>query len=250
MGGLMMKILIDELHQKMLPEKKKKAVKADFVSYYLWRPLCDFLSTILINTNIKATSVTIFSFWMAFLALPVFIFIPGIKGALLGYLLIWFWNIADGIDGNIARYKETFSKKGDFWDAVAGYMAMVSFYFGAGIIAASEKSCLNFNMLNGKYYILLGGVAALSTIFPRLVVQKKNVVYGDEAAKSLKNKGDYGFLRKLVMNISSINGLAGLLLLLAIIFHFTNIFIIFYGVFQFIFACGAFFIAMKGLNKE
>lgn len=246
----MMKISIKDLHQRTLPKEKKKAVKIDFVSYYLWRPLCDFISTIIINTNIKATTVTIFSFWMAFLALPVFIFVHGIKGALLGYLLIWIWNIADGIDGNIARYKKTFSKKGDFWDAVAGYMAMVSFYFGAGIVAASEKSLIFPNLWDKKYYILLGAIAALSTIFPRLVVQKKNVVYGDKSTESLKKKSNYGLLRKLVMNVNSINGLAGLLLLFAIIFHVTNVFIIFYGVFQFIFACGAMSIAMKGLDKK
>lgn len=244
----MMRISIKELHQRTLPEEKKKAVKIDFISYYLWRPLCDLISVVLINTNIKATTVTIFSFWMAFLAIPTFMFFPGIKGALLGYLLIWIWNIADGIDGNIARYKRTFSKKGDFWDAVAGYMAMVSFYFGAGIIAASEKSLVFPNLLDKKYYILLGGIAALSTIFPRLIVQKKSVVYGDKATESLKKKSNYGFLRKLVMNINSINGLAGLLLLFGIIFHITNIFIIFYGIFQFIFACGAIVITMKGLD--
>lgn len=245
-----MKISIKDLHQRTLPKEKKKAVKIDFISYYLWRPLCDFLSVLLINTNIEATTVTIFSFWTAFLALPVFIFVHGIKGALLGYLLIWFWNIADGIDGNIARYKKTFSKKGDFWDAVAGYMAMVSFYFGAGIIAASEKSLIFSSLLDTKYYILLGGIAALSTIFPRLIVQKKSVVYGDGATESLKKKSNYGLLRKIVMNINSINGLAGLLLLLAIVFHITNVFIIFYGIFQFIFACGAILIAMKGLDKK
>lgn len=244
----MKRISIKELHKKTLPENKKKAVKIDFISYYLWRPLCDFLSTLFIKTNISATSVTIFSFWTAFLALPVFIFIPNIKGALLGYFLIWLWNISDGIDGNIARYKGTFSKGGDLWDATAGYMAMVSFYFGAGLIAASEKSVLLPHIVGSEYYILLGAVAALSTIFPRLIVQKKNVVYGDEAVKSLKGKENYSFLRKVVMNINSINGLAGLLLLLAIIFKFTNIFILFYAAFQFLFACGSMFIVLKKLN--
>lgn len=243
-----MRISISDLHKRTLSKEKKKAVKIDFVSYYLWRPICDFLSTILINTKVEATSVTIFSFWAALLALPSFLFIPGIKGALIGYLLIWLWNISDGIDGNIARYKRTFSKKGDLWDATAGYMAMISFYFGAGIIASSEKSLLLPHLLSGKYYIFLGGVAAISTIFPRLIVQKKSVVYGEKSVESLKGKGNYGFLRKLVMNINSINGLAGILLLLAIIFRVTNIFILFYGTFQFIFACSSIFISMRNLE--
>ena len=94
-------ISFEELHRKTLPEKKKKFVKVDFVSYYLWRPLCDFISILLMPTKITPTGVTIFSFYTSLLSLIVFIILPGKIGALLGYLLIWIWNISDGIDGNI-----------------------------------------------------------------------------------------------------------------------------------------------------
>lgn len=239
-------ISFEELHKKTLPEKKKKFVKVDVVSYYLWRPLCDFISILLMPTNITPTMVTIFSFWTALLSLIVFILIPGKVGALSGYALIWLWNISDGIDGNIARYKEQFSKAGDLWDATAGYMAMVSFYFGAGLIAISESSRVALPIEN-KYYIIFGAIAAICVIFPRLVVQKKNVVYGNEAVKNLKDRGEFSFSKLLMVNILSINGLAGLLLFVAILLQITNLFIIVYFIVQVLFFVASMAVAMKDL---
>lgn len=242
-------ISFEELHKKTLPEKKKKAVKIDFVSYYLWRPICDLLSIVLMPTRISPTAVTIFSFYMAVIALIIFLFIPGKIGALIGYLFIWLWNISDGIDGNLARYREQFSKSGDLWDATAGYMAMVSFYFGAGIIASNEDSYFKISMFNDKAYVIMGAVAAICTIFPRLIVQKKNVVYGDEAVKDLKGKSEYGLLKIIIMNINSINGLAGILLLISIFMNLTNIFITLYFIIQFIFFGAAMKVAMSNLSE-
>ncbi|WP_278838684.1 CDP-alcohol phosphatidyltransferase family protein [Ligilactobacillus saerimneri] len=239
-------ISFEELHRKTLPEKKKKFVKVDVISYYLWRPLCDFISILLMPTNITPTMVTIFSFWMALLSLIIFILIPGKVGALLGYALIWLWNISDGIDGNIARYKEQFSKAGDLWDATAGYMAMVSFYFGAGLIAVNESSRILLP-IESKYYIIFGAIAAICVIFPRLVVQKKNVVYGDEAVKSLKDRSEFSLIKLLMVNMMSINGLAGLLLFIAILLQITNLFIVVYFVIQILFFVASMVIAMKDL---
>ena len=238
-------ISFEELHRKTLPEKKKKFVKVDFVSYYLWRPLCDFISILLMPTKITPTGVTIFSFYTSLLSLIVFITLPGKIGALLGYLLIWIWNISDGIDGNIARYKEQFSKSGDLWDATAGYMALVSFYFGAGVIASNELSSVVLPFIDNKYYIIMGAISAICTIFPRLVVQKKNVVYGDEAVKELKDRSYFSPIRILMVNINSINGFAGLMLLVAIIFNVVNIFVVCYFVIQLVFFSGAMYVALK-----
>ena len=238
-------ISFEELHRKTLPEKKKKFVKVDFVSYYLWRPLCDFISILLMPTKITPTGVTIFSFYTSLLSLIIFITLPGKIGALLGYLLIWIWNISDGIDGNIARYKEQFSKSGDLWDATAGYMASVAFYFGAGMVASNEVSQFTLPFIENNYYIIMGAIAALCTIFPRLVVQKKNVVYGDKAVKELKDRSCFSPMRILVANINSINGFAGLLLLIAIIFNVVNIFVIIYFLVQLVFFIGAMIVTLK-----
>lgn len=242
-------ISLEELHKKTLPEKKKKFVKADIVSYYLWRPLCDLISIILMPTRVTPTAVTIFSFWMALLSLGVFILIPGKVGALLGYFLIWLWNVSDGIDGNIARYKEQFSKSGDLWDATAGYMAMVAFYFGAGLIAARENSQI-YLPFNSEWYVILGSVSAFCAIFPRLVVQKKNVIYGDEAVKNLKDRSYFNLSKIIIVNLISINGFAGLVLLIAILLNYVNIFIVFYFLIQIFFFIGSMFSILYKNNKE
>lgn len=243
----MSKITIEKLHEVTLPPEKKKSVKIDFVSYYLWRPICDRISIWLMPTNITPTAVTVFSFWSSILSLLFFILLPNKFGALLGYLAIWLWNIADGIDGNIARYKRLFSKSGDLWDATAGYMAMVAFYLGSGIVASNEKSILIDNLIDSKYYILMGAISAICTIFPRLIVQKKNVVYGDAAVKKLKNKATYTFSRIILLNITSINGLAGILLLISILFNIVNLFTICYLLVQLMFFTASMITVMKDL---
>ena len=144
----------EELHKKTLPEHKKTAVKIDFVSYYLWRPICDFLSIMLIG-KIRATTVTIISFYASIISFICFSLGLGMESALIGYFFLWVWNILDGVDGNIARYTDTCSKSGDLWDAVAGYAAMIVFYLGAGLVAAHEKSLYNFLFIKSEDYVLM-----------------------------------------------------------------------------------------------
>lgn len=238
-------ITIKELHKKTLPEHKKKAVKRDIISYYLWRPLCDFITIILLDTNISATAITKISFYSCFFSLLTFIAIPNKIGALIAWIFLWIWNILDGVDGNIARYKNTCSKSGDLWDAVAGYLAMFVMYFGMGIVAYNERTLFSINLIQRQYYIVLSGIAAICMIFPRLVAQKKNVVFGSESVKNIKDKTSYGILKSLMLNINSINGLSSLLFLIAIIFNIANIYTIFYSIINFIFATGSMLIIMK-----
>lgn len=240
-------ISIKQLHEKTLPEKKKKFVKMDVISYYLWRPICDILTVFLLNTSISATTVTIISFYSCIVAFLCFVFGVGIKGALVGYFFLWVWNIADGIDGNIARYTDSCSKAGDLWDAVGGYMAMVVLFLGAGVVAANENSVVDLKIISDSTYVLLGAIASICTIFPRLVTQKKNVVYGNDATKKMKDRTTFGFFKILAVNITSINGLAGLLLLIAICLRMTNIFVILYFIIMLGFGILSTYSVLRGL---
>ena len=242
-------ITIKELHKKTLPESKRNAVKRDVISYYLWRPICDLTTLLLINTNITATTITKMSFYSCLLALATFIVIPNKIGALAAWGFLWIWNILDGVDGNIARYKDQCSKEGDLWDAVAGYLCMVVMYFGMGIVAYNEQSIISLTFINKEYYILIGAIAAISMIFPRLVTQKKGAVFGAEAVNNLKDKTSYGIVKTLILNINSINGLSSLLFLISIIANTVNIYTIIYGVINLFFAIGAMIVVMKDLHN-
>lgn len=241
-------LTIKELHKKTLPEHKKAAVKIDVVSYYLWRPICDFCSIILMN-KISATAVTIISFYACIISLGFFTFMKGITGALLGYLFLWIWNIADGIDGNIARYTGTCSKRGDLWDAVAGYAAMIVFYLGMGLVAAHENSIIILNSISSEAYVLMGAIAAICMIFPRLVTQKKQSVYGSDSTKSFKNKESYGIIKKIALNVTSINGLAGFLFLIAIWMKMTNVLTIVYFIIMVLFGMASLYTVMRDLER-
>lgn len=238
----------NELHKKTLPEHKKAAVKIDFVSYYLWRPICDFVSILLMG-KISATTVTIISFYSCIISLACFSLKLGMASALLGYFFFWVWNIADGIDGNIARYTDTCSKSGDLWDAVAGYAAMIVFYLGAGLVAANEESIIVISFVKPEDYVLMGAVAAICMVFPRLTTQKKQTVYGARASTAFKDKTQYSFAKKAALNITSINGLAGLLFLIAIVFRLTNIFVLGYFIVMLTFGAVSLYLVMSHLEK-
>ena len=239
---------LEELHKKTLPEHKKAAVKIDFVSYYLWRPICDFFSILLMG-KIEATTVTIISFYACIISLVCFSLKLGMVSALLGYFFLWIWNIADGIDGNIARYTDTCSRSGDLWDAVAGYAAMIVFYLGAGLVAAHEESIFKLSFMKTEDYVLMGAVAAICMVFPRLATQKKQAVYGASASAAFKDKTQYSFAKKAALSITSINGLAGLLLLFAIILRLTNIFVIGYFVVMLGFGVASLYSVMSHIEK-
>mgnify|MGYP000925674063 CR=1 FL=1 len=243
-----MKITIKKLHEKTLPEYKKNYVKIDFVSYYLWRPICDIMTILLLDTNVTATCVTVISFIACFISLGCFIIFPGLKGALLGYLFFWIWNISDGIDGNIARYTDSCSKKGDLWDALAGYVAMYVFYFGAGLIAFYENSLINLNFINREMFIIMGSIAGVCTMLPRLVTQKKESIYGKESSLEMKDRSSYNLFKIIALNLISINGFAGLLLLIAILFHFVNIYMTIYFFIMIAFGGFSLFIIMRDLR--
>lgn len=241
-------ITFEELHKKTLPEHKKAAIKIDIISYYLWRPVCDFFS-ILFMGKIGATTVTIISFYACVISLVFFSLKLGIISSLLGYFFLWIWNIADGVDGNIARYTDTCSKSGDLWDAVAGYAAMIVFYLGAGLVASSESSLFRIPFIKAEDYVFMGAIEAICMIFPRLATQKKQTVYGGNTTAAFKDKTQYSFAKKVALNVTSINGLAGLLFLVAILFKLTNIFVLGYLLIMLIFGVFSMLSVMSHLEK-
>ncbi len=242
-------LTIKQLHEKTLPEYKRKFVKVDFVSYYLWRPICDFVSIVLMDTKITPNDVTIVSFYSCLISFAFFVFAPGMKGALLGYLFFWLWNIADGVDGNLARYRGQVSRSGDLWDAAAGYLAMIVFYFGAGLVASKEESIFPLKMISPSMYVCIGAVSGICTMFPRLITQKKESVYGKAAAKSMKDRTSFDPIKIIALNLVSINGLAGLLFLIAILTKTVNLFSFLYLFIMLAFGIFSTFSIMKNLEK-
>lgn len=182
---------------------------------HYWTLLCEVLSNIisipLIETNVNPTTITKISALFPIIAFVAFLFNSNI-GFYIGWFSIFIWNVLDGVDGNIARYNDQCSKYGELWDAMVGWLAVVSFYFGMGIQAYYENSIYFFP---STYMIIFGSISTIIWLFPRLVMQKKNVLMGAESVKEVKYRGNYGVGKLIVFNLTSINGLASVIFIVA-----------------------------------
>jgi hypothetical protein len=119
---------------------------------------------------------------------------------------------------------------------MGGYAAMVLMYFSSGIVAFSDNNLLY--ICDEYWYLILGGMCAVFSIFPRLVMHKKKS-YGisSEAVRVLSDKKTFGISQIIAMNLVSPSGFMQVILLLCILLHITNLYIGFYFILNFGIMC-------------
>ena len=168
----------DLVSKTMPPEKRKKASRC-IVGHYLVRPISNVISIPLIEWKINPTLITKISGIFPIVACYGFCFVDDPVGFWIGWLSILIWNILDGVDGNIARFNDQCSKYGELWDATVGWIATIAFYMGIGFTAYKNPGfVLDKASFPSYYYLLMAFVSSMAWIFPRLVMQKKSVLFG------------------------------------------------------------------------
>ncbi|HET4958978.1 TPA: CDP-alcohol phosphatidyltransferase family protein [Streptococcus pneumoniae] len=206
-----------DIERKTMSPAKKAMAKNDYFAFYVGRPLSYLLTVPFVKTNITPNQISYLSIIPLIVGFIIMIFTTDFVVLLLAWFLFFLWNLLDGVDGNLARYREQYSKDGSVVDAMAGYVAMVLTYFGAGIVAA--------HLNDSDIYIILGALSGISLIFPRLVMHKYiNTVAQDESVSSIKDKSDFNTIKILALNMTSITGISQVLLLLTIL---TNQWVLF-----------------------
>ncbi|VJS04114.1 WciO [Streptococcus pneumoniae] len=209
--------LCKDIERKTMSPAKKAMAKNDYFAFYVGRPLSYLLTVPFVKTNITPNQISYLSIIPLIVGFIIMIFTTDFVVLLLVWFLFFLWNLLDGVDGNLARYREQYSKDGSVVDAMAGYVAMVLTYFGAGIVAA--------HLTDSDIYIILGALSGISLIFPRLVMHKYiNTVAQDESVSSIKDKSDFNTIKILALNMTSITGIPQVLLLLTIL---TNQWVLF-----------------------
>ncbi|CXF62286.1 WciO [Streptococcus pneumoniae] len=209
--------LCKDIERKTMSPAKKAMAKNDYFAFYVGRPLSYLLTVPFVKTNITPNQISYLSIIPLIVGFIIMIFTTDFVVLLLAWFLFFLWNLLDGVDGNLARYREQYSKDGSVVDAMAGYVAMVLTYFGAGIVAA--------HLTDSDIYIILGALSGFSLIFPRLVMHKYiNTVVQDESVSSIKDKSDFNTIKILALNMTSITGIPQVLLLLTIL---TNQWVLF-----------------------
>ena len=103
-------------------------------------------------------------------------------------------------------------------------------------MAASHNPGLFQNIvhLTLDSYIVLGALSGIFVIFPRFIMHKAITTLGDEdSMKSVKDKSDYGFVKLIALNLTSIAGFVQVLMLIAVIFNIMDWFTIGYFILNF-----------------
>ena len=107
-----------------MTEAKRSEDKNSYFGFYIGRPLSYILTIPFLYTNITPNTVTIISIAFVIAAYICFSVATTTNMRLLGLLFLFLWNMFDGVDGNIARYKNLRSASGDLLDTLGGYLAI------------------------------------------------------------------------------------------------------------------------------
>lgn len=220
---------IKEIYDIAVPMTKRKEEKFNIWVTVAVRPLSVLATKPFLNTKIKPTQITAVSMLCSLIGFFLLSFSHPMSMKVLGWLFFFAWAVLDGVDGNYARCSNQCSQLGDLWDTTGGYAAMVLMYFTSGIIAFYDTNYVN--PVEPYWYLMIGGATAIFSVFPRLVMHKKKS-YGNssDAVKELSDKNSFGVSKIIAMNLVSPSGFMQVILLLCIVMHISNIFIVFYFV--------------------
>lgn len=233
-----------ELYSKCVTAEKQKTDKLIPWLYYVVRPLSILVTKPLLETSITPIAVTFISMISTLLGFFLLGFGETLDLRIIGWICFFVWAILDCVDGNIARCKGLASERGALWDATGGYLALSLIFFAAGVGAFYDENLYEF--CDRHLYIVFGGLASLMSLFPRLVMQKKKTSEtGKESAQSVADKKGFSLSKIIALNVESAIGPMQLVLLLAIIFHFMNIFALFYMVFNFLIMAYSLYLLLK-----
>ena len=233
-----------EARAKILTEGKHAEDRQNLLVEKVIRPVSIYLTLPLIGRGIAPTTVTKVSLAASTLGFFLLAAGGGRLVRLLGWAAIFAWVLLDHVDGNLARCTDRCTALGDLWDTTAGYAAMVYIYCGAGMAAFRGPNALEF--LPAHWYLVLGGMTAVCSIFPRLVMhKKKSSASADGAVAGLSDKSTFGFVRKTALNLLSPVGFLILFLLAAIVFRALNWFIIVYAALNLLMMLAALYSLLK-----
>lgn len=115
---------------------------------------------------------------------------------------------------------------GSVYDAMSGYIAMVLSFFGWGVAAAHNPGLFqSIVQLPMDFYIILGALSGIFVIFPRFIMHKAITTLGDQGSmKTVKDKSEYGFVKLIALNLTSIAGFVQVLMLIAVLFYIMDLF--------------------------
>lgn len=220
-----------DIEKKTMSPQKRAEAKNSYFAFYIGRPLSYVLTIPFLYAGISPNIVTMISIVCAFIGFVFLSFGTSIEYQLVGVFFFFLWNMGDGIDGNIARYKNLKSEKGDLLDTLGGYLAIVLIILGMGNAAYYEKTILFGSKI---FPIVIAELSAAFTLIPRLLMHRKLAMNSNKKnASKLKDKQSYGVLKIIALNICDPAGFQEVIMLVAVLLKMNAIFTICYFVLNF-----------------
>jgi len=221
-------------------KEKNRQDRKDLWLYYVARRVSFYPTWLFLKLGISANQATYISMVIGIVGCGL-LAVGNYGVRIVGASLISFWIVLDCVDGNIARFKKTFSDYGEFLDALSGYIMNVSLFLSVGISVCiyPESSFESINWFfsvnfSENVLIILSIWTSLSIIFPRLIYHKFKNTFSQFKNVEIKPEGEFlksfyllGY--RIVHNIVSFSGFLTPLLFLATIFKYLSMFILFYA---------------------
>lgn len=242
-------VSIKELAQTTMTPEKKVSAKNDIFAFYVGRPISYVFTLPFLALKMKPNTVSLISFFPSIAGFLLLGFGKTTVVRSIGVLFFLLWNFMDGVDGNIARYTKRTSTLGTLWDAAAGYFAMMLMYFAVGIsVLHTPQTALDIFPFEDGIYVALGGLTSIFTLYSRLVMHKKMILFpADAAANNLQDKSKYSCFKLIALNLTSPSGFMQVIMLLSVILGYTRFFVLIYF---FIHTCATVYSMYSLLKKE
>ncbi|MDO4459132.1 MAG: CDP-alcohol phosphatidyltransferase family protein [Clostridia bacterium] len=217
----------------MTPDKKATAHN-DFFAFYIGRPLSYLFTIPFLYTKITPNQISLLSIVPVIAGFVIACFARSMPMMIVCWLMFFLWNMLDGVDGNVARYRKQFSKMGSVYDATSGYLAAAFTFFSASVMAAHTDGLLiQSGIFNSEFFLIVGGISAMANMFPRLVMHKvTTTLWNKEASKGVSDKENFNIVKVIMLNLKSCAGGAQVLFLVAILLNILDLYSVCYCIFN------------------
>lgn len=214
-----------DIEKKAMPPEKREQCKDDWFSFYIGRKLTYWMTIPFLYTKLSPNNITFISILMLILGFAVNCCATTKWLMIIAWLCYFLWSLFDGVDGNVARYRSQFSKMGDIYDTMGGYAAYALIFLGMGVGAWLQPGYIVF--IPKTYYIIIGAISSIASIFPRLVYQKIKATFKNDESMDRVRK-ETSLIRKIEMNVTSIAGGIMIFSFVSIVFNLLDIFTVIY----------------------
>ncbi len=223
-----MHVTLKEIKERAYTIDKQIQDKTNPFVFFLYRPVSHYLTKVFMLFNCSPTFVTWVSLIPLLIGIPLISFSTSILGRVAGGIMFVLWIVLDCVDGTIARLTKSTTKHGDLIDATVGYIALWGFPLAIGMAAYSDR--LNSRFTFGENFVLcvyMGGIQAVFSIFPRLVMHKK-YQGSNPKENSFQNRGKYSKIASIGMFILDCHGMPIVIYFVSVFFHTLNIMVYIY----------------------